>query len=318
MALILRSDQAIVDPTGFPYLSNFGVVQDSDLAQFLDAQATAGTSVTPAEFNAFKTFLESLTSAGIKDSMISVFPVFGANASAAALPLFNRLNGGASLLNSGNTASMVISGDRVQYCSGAETGSKNYQSPNLIDDLYVKSSVFSNQNSRHWGCSYIFEKIGTTSQNLYPGGFYGTKDVGGGFYSFIRDTSSPWNSLEGYINGIGFGTISLSDNVPAIISLSANISTGAKAVGNLGSVTASATGTATTEPSATTRGILRNGINCQPKSLSDATPVTFFQSDPNVVTSFFSEDDGTLNTTAKQQALHDAIYALQVALGRAS
>lgn len=87
MAYVIKSDLVVPDPSNrFPFLTRYGLAP-RELSQYMTALEAEGFVLSQAAFTGFLTFIDTLKTAGVWSHLKEIYPLFGANASHAAIKL---------------------------------------------------------------------------------------------------------------------------------------------------------------------------------------------------------------------------------------
>ena len=87
MAYVIKSDLVVPDPSNrFPFLTRYGLAP-RELSQYMTALEAEGFVMSQAAFTGFLSFIDTLKAAGVWSHLKEIYPLFGANASQAAIKL---------------------------------------------------------------------------------------------------------------------------------------------------------------------------------------------------------------------------------------
>lgn len=192
MAIVIKSNKTLTSTAGFPLMSDFGIISNAEFGDFFNRLTDDGHDWTEAEFIAFNDFMESAAANAYLDKLIEVYPVFGANVTAALEPLFARLTANASLEVLTGTISSVTSGSRILGLYA--TDNSCLVTPLTLRQMAVKSSAFFNQGVDAVGHTFYLKKESSNCElNM---GAWANDGLGYNWEDLIRQTSGVATTLQ--------------------------------------------------------------------------------------------------------------------------
>jgi hypothetical protein len=310
--LVIKTQGAITNPTGFPYLSKFGLVNQKEIGEYFERMDDAGHEWTQGEINAFKTFSQSLVDADVWDSIIEMYPLYGDNTTAAVLPIFARLTNNAPL--TGDVSDPSIVSDKIV---GFGPGTTGLFSELTLEDMHVKSGLFENENAINIG-HLLYHNLSTLGGEFRFGIFAQRTGPADYFHAF-RVLSAPWEAIN-----INLFRGSVTAASPAAVNDYWHITSGDGTAYNryLGSLSAATyTDSTVSAKSYTTSDpffpeLLKLAINCQAQYNASGALTGRSGINANHDLRFYATDDGSINSQIKKDALRTAIGALSTAIGK--
>jgi hypothetical protein len=315
MALILTSDQSLTDNTGFPFISEFGIIGDEELASYLDRMDTAGHEWAHEEVSALVTSVDAVKTAGLWDDIVEIYPLFGDTAEAAQEPLFARLTSNAKLdmaLGSWGAIEDVVDGVRVGII-GSDT---NIVRSGLSQLLQYQKTGYTNPNTFAFGFARYFQAV---SDTIIRTGFgaqrEGSTEIFDRVFMLSADSTIAGESI--------FVRTTPATNVAKAgaryYHSNSTGATGLTAVGDLAATLTGVTGSITSphlHPNEVARPLLRHGLNGTLRYTDAGVYSATSSSSATFKLRWYLAHNGTLSTDAKVNALRAATAPLIAALGK--